>query len=175
MRVTMRSMNVLALPFSTSGRLASKPFAIGAVALYVAIVASQILLSTRGGLALFAVAQAVLTWIWYALHAKRLRDAGCPTGTALGIAVLYGISMVLLVLLAQLLSGVGGSGSNNPDSAWAPFIIVAFLIAMLSGEPNLGLFFHVALVILMMVFAPLAIALGYSVWAGTRPSAVIAS
>ena len=36
----------------------------------------------RTGPWLFAAAQALLIWVWYVLHAKRLRDAGRSVGLA---------------------------------------------------------------------------------------------
>ena len=37
--------------------------------------------------------QALLIWMWFALHAKRLRDAGRTIGLAVGAAVLYALSV----------------------------------------------------------------------------------
>src|SRR6478736_2398347 len=91
---------------SPSGRIARAPFALGIVLVYVLIFASQALLSapvmTRSGVAPFAIAQAALTFAWYMLHARRLHDAQRSTGSALAIAVLYGLGVVLFMLLVQV-------------------------------------------------------------------------
>jgi hypothetical protein len=46
---------------------------------------------------------------------------------------------------------------------------VPYLIEVLSGD--LGLFAHVAAGIAALIVAPMLIALGFSVWAATRPRA----
>ncbi len=43
----------------------------------------------------------MLIWIWFALHAKRLHDAGRGSGLAVGVAVLYVLSVVLLLIVAD--------------------------------------------------------------------------
>ena len=59
----------------------------------------------RYGVLPFAVAAGRSTWAWFALHARRLRDAGRPTGPALGIAILYALAIVLLMLLIEPIVG----------------------------------------------------------------------
>src|SRR5712691_9112755 len=102
-----RGMESLAFLFP-SGRTAPKPFALGIVVVYAVIFASQVLLSrsvmARSGVAPFAIVQAAVTFVWYSFHARRLRDAGYGSGSALGIAVLYGLGVVLFMLLAQFVS-----------------------------------------------------------------------
>ena len=76
----MARMESLALFTSASGRIAPKPFWLGVVAVYVASFLSQFLLAApvtaRASVLPFLVAQAAIAWAWYALHARRLRDAG---------------------------------------------------------------------------------------------------
>src|SRR6266542_2869022 len=83
---TIRGMDPAGLFLSISGRLAPKPFALGAILVYAASLASQALISppivARSGFWPFAAAQATLLWGWYALHVKRLRDAEEDAGTA---------------------------------------------------------------------------------------------
>ena len=43
--------------------------------------------------------------MWFALHAKRLRDAGRPIGLAIAIAILYALAIVLLMLLVDPMIG----------------------------------------------------------------------
>ena len=45
-------------------------------------------------------AQILLIWIWFALHAKRLRDAGRGIDLPAAIALLYALSVALLVIVA---------------------------------------------------------------------------
>jgi len=154
--------------FSPFGRTARNPFAQGAVLVYVLIVASYLLVSqpvvTRSGVAPFALAQVALTYAWYALHARRLRDAGYGTGWALVIAILYCLGVALFLLLAQLVSVV----DNGKDgSALGLLLILLFIVAVFAGDPSplVG----VALGLLFVIVTPLLIALGFSIWAGTRP------
>ncbi len=81
-------MQALRFLFSPNGRLKPQPFIYGAVAVYLFGIASHLLTTpdvmTRGRLWPFIAAQVVLIWIWFALHAKRLHDAGRGNGLAAG-------------------------------------------------------------------------------------------
>jgi len=161
-------MDSFAQFFSPVGRTARNPFALGAVLVYVLIVASYLLVSqpvvTRSGVAPFALVQVALTYAWYALHARRLRDAGYGTGWALVIAILYCLGVALFLLLAQFVSVL----DNGKDgSAFIFLLVVLFLIAVFSGDPSYLV--NVALVLLFVIGTPLLIALGFSIWACTRP------
>ena len=83
-------MQALRFLFSPFGRLGPQAFVIAVIVVDAAGAASQWLtvlgVAARNGLWLFALAQAVLIWVWFALHAKRLRDAGRSTGLAVGAA-----------------------------------------------------------------------------------------
>jgi uncharacterized membrane protein YhaH (DUF805 family) len=169
-------MNSLALFFSSHGRIGRKPFALAIALVYVLIFASQLLLSTgvtaRANVVPFALLQGLLTFAWYALHAKRLRDAGRGTGAATALAVLYAMSVVLFLLLVELVIGVSAGGSGGkPGGEFAALLFVLFLVAMFSGDPSFGLFFYLATVLLVLIFLPLVIAMGFSLWAGTRTPA----
>ena len=76
---------------SPIGRLARGPFALAVIAVYLASFASQLLLSApvtaQVGVVPFVLVQVALIWVWIVLHAKRLRDAGRPTGIVIGIAM----------------------------------------------------------------------------------------
>ena len=152
--------------FSPFGRIARNPFAMGAVPVYVLIVASYLLMShqvvTRWGVAPFAFVQAALTYAWYALHAKRLRDAGYGTGWALVIAILYCLGVTLFVLLDQVVS----VSEPKPGITFFIVLVILFLYAALGGyhTPLLGFAFG----FLFVTGTPLLITLGFSIWAGTR-------
>jgi uncharacterized membrane protein YhaH (DUF805 family) len=169
-------MDSLALLFSTSGRIQPKPFVLGIVLVYALIFASQILLAppimARSGVVPFAVAQAALTWAWYALHAKRLRDAGRGSGLALAVAILYGLGVLLFLLLIQFITGLALDGeAKNAGDGLATIVIILFLIALLSGDLGaISFVYYVALTLLFVILMPLMIALVFSIWAGTRKS-----
>src|ERR1043166_5750847 len=161
-------MESFAQLFSPFGRTARNPFAQGAVLVYCLIVASYLLVSqptvNRSGVAPFALVQVALTYAWYALHARRLRDAGYGTGWALVIAILYGLGVVVFLLLAHF---VGVLAADKPGSALNVLLVVLFLVAVLSGNP--GPLVYLAFVLLFAIITPLLIAFGFSIWAGTRP------
>ena len=114
-------MQALRFLFSPSGRLSPQPFIIAAGAVYVLGVASQWLtvpaVIDRAGLWPFVVAQVVLIWVWYALHAKRLHDGGRGAGAAAGVAVLYALSVALLVIVAASFFNTGEATDANSASA----------------------------------------------------------
>lgn len=170
-------MDPLALFLSASGRVGPKPFALAVVLVYVAGFASQALLSAsviaRSGLWPFALTQAFLTWIWFALHAKRRRDAGAANvGAALGIAILYALSIALLLLVVAFFLGMASQdaaqGEGQPSVAG--FLIVFYLIALFSGGADFSAVGIVITIALLVAFAPAIIALAYSIYAGTQPS-----
>jgi uncharacterized membrane protein YhaH (DUF805 family) len=119
--------------FSPFGRTARNPFAMGAVLVYVLIVASYLLMSyqvvTRSGVAPFALVQVALTYAWYALLARRLRDAGYGTGWALVIAILYCLGVALFLLVDQVLSVV----EPKPGATFFLLLIVLFFAAVFGG------------------------------------------
>src|SRR6476661_3500636 len=109
-------MQGLGLLFSPAGRLGPRAFIIAVVLLYLAAAASQALtlrdVIKSAGLWPFLAAQIVLVWAWYALHAKRLRDAGKPIG----------LGLILFVSIIAMLSG-----TPHDSLAW---LIVAILLVI---------------------------------------------
>ena len=110
-------MHALRFLFSPSGRLRPQPFVFAAAGVYAAGVASHGLTTAdviaRLGLWAFVAVQAVLVWIWFVLHAKRLRDAGRGAGLAAGVGLLYVLSIVLLVILAARVLQYCGRGRRR--------------------------------------------------------------
>jgi uncharacterized membrane protein YhaH (DUF805 family) len=168
-------MESLALFFSASGRIAPRPFALGVIGVYVLSLLSQVLLSppvtTHWSVWPFMLAQAPLIWAWFALHAKRLRDAGEPANLVVAIAALYTLAIILLMLLLDPIIGPEPAGADLPRGSFADLWIVLRLFGALAGQPDTGFFYALALVMLAMVLIPIAIALGFSIWTGTRPRA----
>src|SRR3981081_4182616 len=102
-------METLSSFFSASGRVGPRPCALGGVDIYFRRFLAEMLLSppvtTRWGVWAFALVQAPLAWAWFVLHVKRLRDASRPIGTALAIAILYALAIILLMLLIEPIIG----------------------------------------------------------------------
>jgi protein-S-isoprenylcysteine O-methyltransferase Ste14 len=166
---------------SPSGRLAPLPFALAVLVVYLVSFGSQVLLSPPvtqwAGVWAFTLLQAALIWLWIVLHGNRLRDAGRPTGLALGVACVYALEVVLLVLMVWLLLS---AGLNKPDEGASnasilQLFVILYLLALLTGDPNPdGLqIWIMGFVVLMLL--PVLIALGFSIWAGTRPSVAVPS
>ncbi len=168
-------MRILRLLFSPAGRLPQPPFIIVAVLLYVAAVASQALtvrdVIKSAGLWPFLAAQLVLVWIWYALHAKRLRDAGKPAGLAVATSVLYLLSVALLVILAGAFYGTSALQGTDPNAASAlELILFVSTIAVLSGQPRDSLAWLMVAILLLIAYLPIVLAVVTTAWAATRPT-----
>jgi len=99
-------MDPIALFTASDGRLGRKPFWLALAVVYLASFASHWLLTgtvtARSGVWPFAFVQAGILWAWTVVHIKRLRDAGRPAAGAIGVGVLYALSLGLILLLVAL-------------------------------------------------------------------------
>jgi uncharacterized membrane protein YhaH (DUF805 family) len=170
-------MESLAAIFSASGRVAPKPFWIGVIVVYVASFLTQFLLAApvtaRASVVPFVLAQAAVAWIWFGLHARRLRDAGRPVGPAVALSVLYGLAIVLLLLAFVAAIAPGGSAAPASDQPRSPSIfdvfLLLFLIGLIFGDPNLGIFGYILLGVIALTLLPILIAVAFTIWVGSRP------
>lgn len=173
-------MSVVSI-FSPTGRLRPRRFILGIAAVYAAGVASHWLttpgVTARAGLWAFAAVQAVLTWLWFVQHAKRLHDAGRSDGLAGAIALLYALSIVFLLILAMnFFAGSTGLMGNASATSALELILFLYIIQTLAGSipHDLGSQGLGSIVIgVLMVFAllPVVVALFFTLWTATRPSA----
>lgn len=169
-------MQALRLLFSPMGRLSPAAFIAAAGLVYAAGAASHVLtmpdVIVRAGLWPFLAAQIVLVWIWYALHAKRLRDAGRATGLAAGVSLLYALSIALLVVVAVSFYGplAGQAQDANAASALGLVLFVS-IIAILAATPHYDVGWLIVAVLLLMAFVPIVLAIITTIWAATRPRA----
>ena len=170
-------MGLLPPSISSAGRLAPRPFAIGAVLVFVVGLASQALLEgptvTRLGVWPFVLVQAVLIWSWTVLHVRRLRDAGRGSGAPIVIAIAYAIGVAAVASCVWLFVGIA-QDNVKPEagpvvSVLAVFFLIAF-ISLFSGTPDLGLLPFLLIGSLVVMVMPTLIGIGFSIWAGTRPS-----
>jgi uncharacterized membrane protein YhaH (DUF805 family) len=169
-------MQTLRLLFSPAGRLPQSTFIAIALLVYVAGAASHALtlpdVIKPAGLWPFLAAQIVLIWIWYALHAKRLRDAGKPAGLAIAAGLLYVLSVALLVIIAGAFYGALAGQGTDPNTAGAlGLILFVSIIAMLSGTPHDSLAWLVVAILLVIAYLPIVLAVLTTAWAATRPTA----
>jgi len=161
--------------FSPDGRLKPRPFIYGAIAVYLAGLASHLLTApdvmARGGLWPFIAVQALLIWIWFALHGKRLHDAGRSAGLAAGVALLYLLSIVLLLIVADAFFNTSDGLMMNTNATSAlGLILLLYIIATLLGSTHYDLAWLMVALLTLLAFLPIVVALAFTVWAATRPS-----
>ncbi len=166
--------NPVALFLSPAGRLSSTVFWLPVVLVYVLGIAS-LFLPSSAGYWLFGCVQLVLAWSWYALHAKRLRDAARTTSPAVAIAILYLLALAVLLAgvmmsSARLLGSGTATAGTLPGPGAALLILVLYLIGVSSeagGAQALGLMLASVVFIAAL---PALLAIGFSIWVGTRPT-----
>jgi len=169
-------MHALHFLLSPSGRLRPQPFIAAVVAVYLVGMASHLLTTpdvmARGGLWPFIAAQVLLIWIWYALHAKRLNDAGRGHGLAAGIGLLYALSVVLLLIMADGFFNTAALVMGNASATTAlQLLLLFYVIATLLGSPHYDLAWLMVALLTLMTFVPVVVALVFTLWAAMRPSA----
>ncbi len=161
--------------FSSSGRLRPQPFIYGAVGVYLFGAASHSLtmpdVLTRAGLWPFLVAQVLLIWIWFVLHAKRLRDAGRGSGLAMAVGLLYVLSLVLLLIVADsFFNSASGLMGNAGATSALELILLLYVIVTLIGSPHYDLAWLMVMLLMLIGFAPIVVAVVFSLWTARRPS-----
>jgi uncharacterized membrane protein YhaH (DUF805 family) len=169
------SMQALRFVFSPAGRLRPQAFIIAVIAVDAAGAASQwfalVGATARSGLWLFAVAQAVLTWVWFALHARRLRDAGRSIGLAAGAAVLYALSVVLLLTVATSFFAISPSSTTDANTVGAlTLILLLSVMESLSAASSYDLGRAIVAILVVLALLPVVVAMAVTLWAATRAS-----
>lgn len=166
-------MDALCLLFSPSGRIGPQAFLFNVIAVYAVGIAAQWLaipdIQEKAGIWPFAVMQALLIWVWYALHAKRLRDAARPIGVAVGAALLYTLSVVLLLIVATNFFQAFGRTSVGTAALNVTILLSVLLELTRQSIPDLGSL--VVGLFVVMAFLPMIVALAVTIYAATRPSA----
>lgn len=160
---------------SPNGRLRPHAFVYGALGIYLCGAASHLLTTPgvigRAGLWPFVAAQAVLIWIWFVLHAKRLHDAGRGSGLAVGVGLLYVLSLVLLMFIADSFFNTTDGMMDNAGATGAlELILLLYVVVTLIGSPHYDLAWLLVVALLAIGFVPIVVALIFSVWAARRPS-----
>ena len=167
-------MHALRFLFSPSGRLRRQPFVFAAAGVYAAGVASHGLTTAdiiaRVGLWAFVAVQVLLVWIWFALHAKRLRDAGRGVGLAAGVGLLYVLSIVLLVIVAAAFFNTAAADAVDANTASALGLILLVVVVALAGSAHYDVAWLLVTALTLMAFVPVIVALLFTLWAATRPS-----
>jgi hypothetical protein len=175
-------MQALRFLFSPSGRLRPRPFVLAAIVVYVSGLAAQWLTSPQMlvyGLWPFAIMQALLIWIWFALHAKRLRDAGLGRGLAAGVSLLYALSVMMLLLVGASFAHefMAPSWGAAPTSTLGLIYLILLIdmisiFSLLSGTPHYDVTWLIVAGMTIMAFLPPIVAVILTIRAATRPSAL---
>jgi len=168
-------MRTLGLLFSPSGRLGRQAFVLAAIGVYAAGVASQWLTApgiiTRGGIWPFALAQVLLSWVWFSLHAKRLHDADRSVGLAASAAILYFLTVfLLLVLLGTFLDDATLQTSDANATSAMTIILFVWIVAILTASPSTN-FYWLGMLVFVVAVSPIIFAMAVTLWAATRLSA----
>ena len=167
-------MQTLRFLFSPTGRLEPRAFVFAAIVVYALGVAAQWLtmpdILLRAGIWPFAVAQALLVWAWYVLHARRLRDAGRPVDLAAGAALLYGLSIVLLLIVTiGYFKPYAGAVDPNATAALNIILLIMVVSALTqSASHDVGVL--IVTVLMVLALLPVIVAVAVTLWAATRPS-----
>jgi hypothetical protein len=168
-------MDALGSLTPAQGRLAPKPFALGVLGVWIAGLASQVLLTgdvvLRAGLWPFIAIQAVLIAIWLVLHIRRLRDAGQGPTAAIGIALIYLLAVGLLLMLVAFFTHPDGLAPRGLDSPASGAIVGTLLVVFLFNimfTPDFGVFSTILKGLILIAFMPAAISLIFSVRTGMR-------
>jgi uncharacterized membrane protein YhaH (DUF805 family) len=168
-------MQAIRFLFSPNGRLKPQPFIYGAAGIYLFGAASHLLTTPdvirHGGLWPFIAAQILLLWIWFVLHAKRLHDAGRTGGLAAAVALLYLLSLVLLMIVADSFFNTSGDLMDNAAATSAlELILLLYVIVTLIGSPHYDVAWLMVVVLMLIGFVPIIVAVIFSVWTARRPS-----
>lgn len=157
------------------GRLAPNPFALGVFGIWIAGLASQLLLTghviARAGLWPFIIAQALLIAIWLVLHIRRLRDAGQGPTAAIGIALISVLSIGLLLMLVAFFTHPGAVAPRGGESPASNAVIGTLLVVFLFNivfTPDFGVFSTILKGLILIAFMPVAISLLFSVRTALR-------
>jgi uncharacterized membrane protein YhaH (DUF805 family) len=167
-------MQALQFLFSPTGRLKPQPFIYGAAGVYLFGAASHLLTTPgvigHGGLWPFVAAQILLIWIWFVLHAKRLHDAGRSGGLAAAVGLLYVLSLVLLLIVADSFFNTSDGLMNNAPAGGAlEIILLLYVVVTLIGSPHYDLAWLLVVILMLIGFAPIVVAVVFSLWTARRP------
>jgi hypothetical protein len=165
-------MEVLRALFSPRGEIKPAFFIYAVIVVYILGAISHILtvpgIIIKFGLWPFMAVQAVLIWMWFTLHANRLRDAERPVGIAAGAAILYAISIVLLLILVL---GYRDHPMSDPNAGGAlNILLLLMVVASLTGSLQFDTAWAMIALLTVLAFVPIIVAVAVTVWAATRPA-----
>lgn len=159
-----------------SGDIEQRPYARALVALLIGAILSNILsapvVTASFGIWPFVVTQFALLWFWFALTAKRLRNA---ERSVLGVTAVALIAVIAVVLLAVVLALQSSDLEAGAAAPWIPASIgtliypFVFLFNLVTGPSANAQDLTIA-VLATFTVAPLLLMTWYSAWAALQPS-----
>jgi hypothetical protein len=109
--------------------------------------------------------------VWFALHAKRLRDAGRSIGLAVGAAILYALSVVLLLAVATAFFTISPNGTTDANAVGAlTLILILSIFESLAAASSYELGPLVVAILMVLGFLPIIVAMVVTLWASTGGS-----
>ena len=158
---------------SAKGSIKPLPFAIAVTAIYAVnlILCNYLSLGflARGGIIPFLLSQAVLTWGWYVLHARRLADAGQSIWMARSVAVMFFLFICMVALIAM--GTQPPPQTNQTETTLGGAISLILFAFLLTGSGFGGLSYFFAAVVALPLFVALLV-FAYSIFVGMRRSSM---
>lgn len=161
---------------SPSGDIDQGPYARALIGLLIGAILSNMLsapaISATFGLWPFVVTQLALLWFWYALTAKRLRNA---ERSVLGVAAVALIALIAIALLTVILMLQAVDTDPTAAGPWLPASIggliypFVFLLNLVTG-PSANPQDATVAVLAFFTVAPVMLLIWYSAWAALQPS-----
>jgi uncharacterized membrane protein YhaH (DUF805 family) len=146
-------MSYFDLLFSPKGTIKPQPFALVVIGIYLLnIIAGSVLdgdFIKRVGPWPYLGMQLMLTWIWFVVHAKRLRDAGRGWAVAAAIAFIYAAAIVLMLNLVSASAAALTEPADPKEpkvSLIGTIFAVLFINTLFTGDP----FLIVALIVIFV-------------------------
>ena len=159
-----------------SGDIEQRPYARALVALLIGAILSNMLsapvVTASFGIWPFVITQFALLWFWFALTAKRLRNA---ERSVLGVTAVALIAVIAVVLLAVVLALQSSDLEAGAAAPWIPASIgtliypFVFLFNLVTG-PSANAQDLTLAVLATFTVAPLLLMTWYSAWAALQPS-----
>ena len=90
---------------------------------------------------------------------------------AAGVGLLYVLSIVLLLIVADSFFNASGGLMDNASATSAlELILLLYVIVTLIGSPHYDLAWLMVALLTLVAFTPVAVAFVFSIWTARRPS-----
>jgi hypothetical protein len=159
-----------------SGDLERGPYTRALIGLLIGAVLSNMLsapaITASFGLWPFVVTQFALLWFWFALTAKRLRNAERSVLGVAAVALIGAIAIVLIVVMLVLQYNDPGATVAGPYLPASLGILIYPLVVLLNiaTGPSANPQDATIAVLAAFTLAPVLLLFWYSAWAALQPS-----